>query len=101
MRLDLGTILLCGAPGLSVWAMGQILVLARAFRGQRKSPLGLRLTLAGIGLALIGWFGAVVAAALTAGLWPVAVAVTVVFGWMPILFFWMATRRHVTRDEPG
>jgi hypothetical protein len=99
MRLDLGTVLLCGVPGLIVCAVGQILVLARAFRGRRKSPLGLRLTLAGIGLASLGWLGAVVVSALTIGRWPVAVLVAVAVGWLPVVFFWLATRRRVTRDE--
>jgi hypothetical protein len=101
MRLDPGTILLCGVPGLIVWAMGQILVFSRFFRGRRKSPFGLRLTLAGIGLTLLGWWGAAVVAALTAGLWPVAVVVALVAGWQPFLFFWLATRRRVTREEPN
>jgi Flp pilus assembly protein TadB len=99
MRPDLGTILLCGVPGLIVWAIGVILVFARAFPGRRKSPLGLRLTLAGIGLAVLGWIVAVVVAALAVDLWPVAVVVVVAVGWQPVLFFWLATRRRVTREE--
>jgi hypothetical protein len=98
MPLDLGTILLCGVPGVFVWAIGQIIVFARFFRGRRKSSLGLRLTLAGFGLMFLGWWGAVLVAALTAGLWPVAVVVLVAGGWQPFLFFWLATRRRVTRE---
>jgi len=99
MQLDFGTILLWGVPGLIVWAIGQSLVLAAAVRGRRKSPLGLRLALAGIGLALLGWFVAVVVAALGAGLWPVALVVLILFGWQPILFFWLASRPSVTGEE--
>ena len=99
MRPDLGTILLCGVPGLIVWAIGVILVFARAFRGRRKSLLGLRLTLAGIGLALLGWLGGVVVATLTVGRWPVAVVVLVAAGWHPVLSFWLATRRRVIAEE--
>lgn len=101
MRLDFGTVLLCGVPGLIVWAIGQILVFARFFRGRRKLPLGLRLTMAGIGLSLLGMSGAIVVAALAAGLWPVAVVVTVLFGWQPVLFFWLSTRPRVTTEEPS
>jgi hypothetical protein len=98
MRLDFGMVLLCGVPGLTVWAIGQALLLGRFVRGRRKSPVGLRLSLAGFGLTLLGWFGAVVATALALGLWPLAAAVTVVFGWQPVLLFWLATRRRITID---
>jgi hypothetical protein len=101
MQLDVGTILLCGVPGLIVWAIGLSLVLAAFVRGRRTSPLGLRLVLTGFGLALLGWFGAVVVAALAVGLWPVAMVVLILFGWQPILFFWLATRPRVTREEAG
>ena len=92
--------MLWGVPGLIVWAIGQILVVAGVFRSRRKSPLELRLTLSGLGLALLGWLAAVEVAALTAGLWLVAVVVAIVFGWQPALFFWLATRPRVTTQEP-
>jgi hypothetical protein len=101
MRLDFGTLLLCGVPGLIVWAIGQLLVFARLFRGGSKSPLGLRLTMAGLGLFLLGMFGAIVVAALAGGLWPLALAVTVLLGWQPTLFFWWATRPRVTGEKPS
>ena len=104
MQVDVGTALgtglICGVPGLIVWVTGQILVFARVLRGRRKSPLGLRLTMAGLGLSLLGMFGYVVVAAFVRGLWPVAVAVLVLVGWQPILLFWWATRRHVAIEEP-
>ncbi len=84
-----------------VWAIGQSLVFAHFLRGRSKSPLGLRLTIAGVGLFLLGTFGALLVTALLAGLWPVAVAVFVLMGWQPILFFWWATRPRVTAEEPS
>ena len=99
MQLDLGMILLCGVPGLIVWSIGQSLVITGSVRGHQKSPIGLRLSLAGIGLALFGWFGAVVVASLGVGLWPVALVVLILVGWQPILFFWLAARPSVTREE--
>jgi hypothetical protein len=101
MRADFGTVLLCGMPGLIVAAIGQLVVFGRFLRARRKSPLGLRLTIAGFGLFLLGMFGAIVVSALAAGLWPVALAISVLFGWQPVLFFWWATRPRVTAEEPN
>jgi hypothetical protein len=101
MRIDFGTALLCGVPGFIVRAVGQMLVFARFFRGRRTSPLGLRLTMAGIGLFLLGTVGAIVVASFKGGLWPLAVAVTVLFGWQPVLFFWSATHLRVNAKEPS
>jgi hypothetical protein len=101
MRFDFGTVLLCGVPGLIVGAVGQMHVFARFLRGRRTSPLGLRLTIAGIGLFLLGTFGAIVVASFAGGLWPLAVAVTVLFGWQPVLFFWWATHPRLTAKEPS
>jgi hypothetical protein len=101
MRLDFGTMLLCAVPGLIVGAIGQIVVFARFFRGRRTSPLGLRLTMAGFGLFTLGAFGAVVVAAFAGGLWPLAVAATVLFGWQPVVFFWWVTRPRVAAEKPS
>jgi hypothetical protein len=94
-------LLLFGLPGLSVWAIGQLLVFARLLGDRSKSPLGLRLTMAGLGLFLLGMFGAIVLAVFAAGLWPLGLAVAALFGWLPVLFFWWATRDRVTGDTPS
>jgi hypothetical protein len=86
---------------LIVAVIGQLLVVARVFRGRRTSPLGLRLTMAGFGLFVLGMFGAIVVAAFAAGLWPVAVVVIVLLGWQPVIFFWWATRPRVGAEEPS
>jgi hypothetical protein len=100
MRADLGTILICGVPGLAVAALGQLLVWARFFQSRRKSPVGLRLTLAGFGLFDLGLVGGAAVVALVSGVWAVALAVIVIGGWLPILLFWWATRPRVTADSP-
>ncbi len=100
MRGDLGTFLICGLPGLAMAATGQLLVLARVLQNRTKSPVGLRLTMAGFGVFGLGLIGAAAVVALLSGLWPVALAVIAVGGCQPILFFWWATRPRVVAESP-
>ena len=99
MPTDFPGLLLWGIPGVVVWFVGQVLIVRAARDGGRKSPRGLRLTLAGFGLIFLGWVMAVEIAALDRRGWAVGAAILVATGWLPLLFFWMAMRPRVTAEE--
>ena len=99
MPTDFPDLLLWGLPGIIVWLAGQVLIIRAARDHGRKSPAGLRLTMAGYGLTVLGWLIGVEIAALVRSEWAVCVAILLGSGWVPVLFFWLATRPRVTAEE--
>jgi len=96
---DFPGLLLWGVPGVIVWLAGQVLIFRAMRDGGRTSPLGLRLTMAGFGLSLLGWLIGLELAALDRSEWAVGAVMLVVLGPMSVLFFWLALRPRVTAEE--
>ena len=56
------------------------------------------MTMAGIGLVLLGWLIGVEVAMFDRSEWLVAAVILVGMGWSPVLLFWWATRPRVTAE---
>lgn len=99
MPTTLPGLLLWGVPGIIVWLVGQVLIV-NAFRdGHRKSPRGLRLTMAGIGLTFLGWLIGLEVAVLGQGNVVLGLVLLLVGGWVPAFLFWLATRPSITAED--
>ncbi len=83
MPPELPGVLVWGVPGLVVWIVGQGLVF-RAAIGQRRSPLGLRLSRIGFALLTLGVMVGLATLLFARGQWPIAVVVIIVLGWWPL-----------------
>jgi hypothetical protein len=77
MLTEFPGLLLWGIPGLLVWLVGQTLVFRAALARHERSARGLRLTMVGVGLFLLGLTVGLALAAVVRGVWPVAVVVVI------------------------
>ena len=91
MLLDFPGLLIWGLPGLLVWAGGQVIVLVATWRHHKRSPIGLRLTMTGLGLMIAGFCVGLAIAAVAHDVWPV-VAVALILGWPSLVLFRSAAR---------
>ena len=85
-------LLLWGIPGLLVWLAGQALGFRAALTRRERSPRGLRLTLLGFGLFMLGLTVGSSLAAVVRGVWPVALVVVIGGGSVSAVFFRWATQ---------
>jgi hypothetical protein len=83
---------LWSAPGLIVFVAGQCLVFRAFFARHEPSLRGLRLTAAGVGLAMLGLIVGIVLVAVARDEWPQAIVVAVVACPLPLVIFWIAGR---------
>ena len=92
MLTEFPGLLLLGIPGLLVWLLGQAFVFRAALARHERSPRGLRLTMVGIGLFMVGLTVGLALAAVVRGVWPVAVVVVIGSGSVSAVFFLWASR---------
>ena len=92
MLTEFPGLLLWGIPGLLVWLVGQAFVFRAALARHERSPRGLRLTMVGIGLSMLGLTVGLALAAVVRGVWPVAVVAVTGSGSLSAVFFRWATR---------
>jgi hypothetical protein len=84
--------------GLIIWAAGQALIGRALFTRQGRSTGGVRLTAIGLGLFALGLLIGLVVTAMERGTWPVAVAIVLVTGWLPVACFRFAARVSTDGD---
>ena len=96
--MDLPVLLLLGVPGAFVWLWGQSLIFRALGDGGKRSARGLPLTMAGLGLIILGWLIGLEIDAVESVGWILAVAILPAFAF-PLVMFWMATRAQVTDGD--